>query len=343
MYILFALTFFLGNLRVYHLIFFFSLYWIFGAIFSPAWNSWMGDLVNQEKKGSYFGKRNKIAGMASFAALLIAGYILQRFSGTDKSTYIGFVIIFSLALISRIISFFYLIKKYEPKYEIVEKAQFSFIEFLKQARFRNYGLFVFYLCFMSFAVFLSAPFFTPYMLKTLSLDYRTFTLIIAVPLIVKFFMLPVWGKLSDKYGSRKVLALTGFLMPIVPLLWVFSKEVWYLMLIQAYSGFVWAGFEISSFSFIFDSTSVQRRAICVAYYNALNGIFILVGAILGGLIVKYNNLFWSNYLLVFIVSFVLRYIASIVFIPKIKEVRTVEPISDKQLLLKSFSNHYICF
>ena len=123
-------------------------------------------------------------------------------------------------------------------------------------------------------------------------------------------------------------------MPLVPILWVFSKEVPYIILIQIYSGFVWAGFDISSSNFIFDTTTPEKRATCIAYYNVLNGVSISIGAVIGGLIVRYNYLFWSKYLLVFIISFISRYIASFIFIPKLKEVREVEHVPYRKLVLE---------
>lgn len=333
MYIPIALVFFLGELRVYHLIIFISVYWVLGMVLNPAWSSWMGDLVGEKERGAYFGRRNKIAGFASFVSLLVGGYILQYFGGSTLTQYTGFAVIFGLALISRVLSFVYLTKKYEPAYTMLEEAKFSFIEFIRQARFRNYGLFVIYLSFMNFSVFLAGPFFAAYMLYDLQMSFMTFTIVTATALIVKYVSMPVWGKASDQYGTKKVLALTGFLMPIIPVLWLFSSDFIYLVIIQAYSGFIWAGFEISSFNFIFDTTSPEKRATCVAYYNILNGIAIFLGAMIGELVISYNSLFWSKYLLVFLLSGVFRGIASAIFVPKLKEVRQVEHIHYHKLLL----------
>jgi len=338
MYIPIALVFFLGTLRVFHLIFFICLYWVFGLIINPAWNSWMGDLVNEKERGLYFGRRYKIAGFASFVSLLIGGYILHHFTDSVINQYIGFVCIFALAFICRIVSIIFLSKQYEPQYKIVEGAHFSFIEFLKKARFRNYGLLVLYLTSMNFAVYLAAPFFTAYMLYDLQLSYMSFTIVTATALIVKYLLMPIWGKASDRYGTRKVLSLAGLIMPLVPLLWLFSKKLWYLIIIQMYSGFVWAAFEIASFNMIFDTTSAQKRATCVAYYNVLNGVLILFGSLVGALIVRYNQVFWSKYLLVFLLSFVFRYIVSFIFVPKLKEVREVEHIPYHRLLLHIITN-----
>ncbi len=337
MYIPVALVFFLGEFRIYHLIFFACLYWIFGMILGPAWNSWMGDLVDEKERGAYFGRRGKITGFSTFVSFLIAGYILKQFSGETITEYAGFITIFCLALISRIVSFIYLTKKYEPEYKIAHEAEFSLLDFIKQARFRNFGLFVMYLCSMNFALYIAVPFFTPYMLTDLKLDYLTFTIISATMIIVKLLLMPAWGRASDRFGTKKVLSLTGFLMPLSPLLWLFSHSVFYLILIQIYSGFIWAGFEISSFNFIFDTTSPQKRATCVAYYNVVNGIALLSGAVIGSIIVKYNSAFWSKYLLVFVISCVLRYAASFIFIPRLREVRPVEDIGYPRLFLKIIS------
>jgi MFS family permease len=106
------------------------------------------------------------------------------------------------------------------------------------------------------------------------------------------------------------------------------------MVIQAYAGFCWGGFEIASFSFIFDTTSPEKRATCVAYYNMINGLALICGALLGSAIVRMNAVFWSKYLLVFLASGLLRIIASIFFLPRLREVRIVETIGYSRLFLK---------
>ncbi|UCH79677.1 MAG: MFS transporter [Nitrospiraceae bacterium] len=337
MYIPIALTFFVRESGVNLLIFIVCIYWIFGMILSPAWNSWMGDLVDERIRGDYFGRRSKVTGSATFAATLIAGFILHRFTDGDSAQYIGFVLIFLLAMAARMLSSFFLTKKYEPPYAVALKRESGLFEFIKGARFSNYGRLVLYLCFMNFSVYLSVPFFVPYMLRDLSLDYMTFTFVISTAAVAKFVSMPVWGKASDRYGTRKILSLCGLLMPSVPLLWVFSGNVYYLLLIQVYSGFVWAGFDLAAFNFIYDTTTPQNRMSGVEYYNVLNGLCIFAGSIIGGLMVRYNDLFWSKYLFVFIISFILRYAATFVFIPKLKEVRTVERIPYAKLFFKIVS------
>ena len=75
MYIPIALVLFMGEFKVIHFIFFVSLYSVFAMILAPAWNSWMGDLVNEWERGSYFGKRNKITGFTAFVSFLCYPFV----------------------------------------------------------------------------------------------------------------------------------------------------------------------------------------------------------------------------------------------------------------------------
>jgi MFS family permease len=332
-YIPIALVFFFGELRMFHLILFVSLYFIFGMIQGPVWNSWMGDLVSEDRRGTYFGRRNRVAGLVTFLTFLLGGYILQKFTDGGEA-YAGFAVLFGLSLTSRITSLYYLSKQYDPPFTPREDTHFTFLEFLRAAPFRNFGLYALFMAVMSFSLYISTPFFTPYMLNDLKMSYQEYALVNAATIIIKLMFVPVWGKVCDRYGSRKVLTLTGFLMPAIPLLWMISHQFWYIVAIQAYSGFVWAGFELASFAFIYDCTSPQRRAICVAYLNVMNGAALLLGALAGSALVKYNHVFWSPYILVFLVSGIMRYATSIFLLPRIKEMRKVEDISHDQLLYK---------
>ncbi len=329
-------VFYLNDLAVPYLIFLVVVYWIIGKFIDPVWNSWMGDLVDNEISGRYFGFRNKVIGIAALASLLVGGLILNAFPKDSKATFIGFVFIFVIAFIARLISFIYVVKKYEPKFEVYEEARFSFVEFVKKMRFRNYGLFVIYLSLMNFAVYIASPFFSLYMLQDLKFSYVTFTIISASSIFARIIFMPFWGKMTDKYGAKKILAFTGYLMPLSPLLWLLSNKVSYIMLFQFYSGMIWAGFELSASSFIFDSTTSAKRARCIAYYNVINGVMILLGTLFGALLVKHPIIF-SSFLFVFFVSGILRCIVSIFMLHKIKEVRTVDDVSYGGLFVKALN------
>ncbi|MBT3464401.1 MFS transporter [archaeon] len=332
-----GLVYYFGKLQISFLIFFVTLYWICSQLILSPWTSWMGDVVHKEKRGSFFGIRNRISGLSSYVSFLLGGYILEHFSTSQIMEYYGFLILFLLAMIFRIVSLIFTLLQYEPKNSQFKEVNFNFIKFLSHANESNYGLFVLYISMMYFGVFICSAYFTPYLLIDLGFNYSLFAIISSASMIAKFSSMHIWGELCDNYGTMKVLALTGYIMPFVPLLWVFSSNVPYLIIIQLISGFLWGGFDMASFNFMYDVTNRKTRAVSVAYYNILIGILSFLGSMIGWVVVYFNSLPISSYLLTFVFSFVIRLMASLFFIQKLKEVRKVEKITGRGLLIKAFT------
>ncbi|HEX4924812.1 MAG TPA: MFS transporter [Bdellovibrionales bacterium] len=74
-----------------------------GAIGGPIWNSWIGDLVSPEKRGQYFGMRNRVITIGTFASMIAAGYTLRYFKELGIEV-VGFYAIFALAFGARLFS-----------------------------------------------------------------------------------------------------------------------------------------------------------------------------------------------------------------------------------------------
>ena len=70
----------------------------------------------------------------------------------------------------------------------------------------------------------------------------------------------------------------------MPLLWLVSADPWYLLAVQALSGFAWAGFTLSAGNFLYDLIAPDKRATYLAVHNVLASIGVFVGATAGGLL-----------------------------------------------------------
>ncbi|MGC4075099.1 MAG: MFS transporter [Nibricoccus sp.] len=53
---------------------------------SPAWVSWMADIVPDRVRGRYFARRRQWGILSAIPAALIAGYLLDRYSGASTET-----------------------------------------------------------------------------------------------------------------------------------------------------------------------------------------------------------------------------------------------------------------
>jgi len=327
-----------SNIAPVTLIIVYSLLLLIGGIAHPAWMSWMKDILPKKDGNTYLAARSRIIGFVALVGMLIAGFILDGFK--QSNLFIGFVILFSIAFIGRATSAYFFTKKYEPKFK-EKDGKTHFRHFLKHIKDTNFGKYVLFVMIMQFSVALASPFFAVYMLKNLAFSYLEYTAVIMVPLLVILLVTSAWGKFADKYGNLKVLKISGWTIPFVPLLWLLSPIVLqinpefilpYLLIIEVYSGIVWAGFNLSSIDFIYDVSSRQKVAQFTAIYDSLVSVGIFAGALIGGIIASTTqNILWlSPILFLFLLSGILRLLTASTFISNIKEVRRVNDFGFKE-------------
>jgi len=119
----------------------------------------------------------------------------------------------------------------------------------------------------------------------------------------------------------------------------------YLFVIELFSGFVWAAYNLSTSNFIYDAVTKPKIILCFTYFGFINSIGSFFGGLMGGQITSLSSfsLFGLGAILsVFFISFVLRILPSIFVAPKLKEVRPVE-VSDTKihLNLKEKINYFL--
>ena len=110
------------------LMFIYAIHIILISIPSPAWFSWMGDLVNKKHRGRFFSKRNLILGFVTVVVALLSSFILDYFKKNEWAMY-GFIVLFFFAFLSKIISWKFLKVQYEPKLKLQKGHYFSFFQF----------------------------------------------------------------------------------------------------------------------------------------------------------------------------------------------------------------------
>jgi MFS family permease len=213
-------------------------------------------------------------------------------------------------------------------------------------KYNNFGRFVFYISMISLGTAIASPFFAVYMLKNLKFSYSVYMLITIIPILSGLLSMTFWGKFGDNYGNMKILKILGFFIPFFPILWVISIFIQsnfllvYLCIVEFFSGFIWAGFNLASSNFIFNAVSRERTAICFSYFNILNGIGVFIGTTIGGLISSIPGALFSLpfILIVFLISGIFRMIVQLSMFSKIDEVKQVKDfhIGDIRYNLKIF-------
>jgi MFS family permease len=310
---------------------------------APQWTSLMGDIVPARRRGRFFALRTRLVTAITFLSLVTGGFVLHRFS-RDGNTLTGFAVLFGAAALARMISVYQLSRMHDPPGHVAALELPYGRQWWQRLRHSNVVRFSLFFALMQFGVAIASPFFTVYMLRDLKFSYLAFTCNTATAIFAQFLTLAEWGRISDVFGNRRILAATGIVVPLMPLLWVFSSNFWYLLLVQAVSGLAWAGFSLSASNFVYDLTAPDRRATYLAVHNVIAGAGIFSGALLGGylgtVLPAELSLFggdwhWLSPLYgVFIVSTCVRAAVVLLLIPRLREVRPVREISFSHLIFR---------
>lgn len=298
-----------------------TLYQIVFRIHVPAWNSMMGEHVHDAKRGEYFGFHKRISNIFILVSSLVSGLVMFHYQADAQTIFTGFCAIFGVAFLGRMVSVALLSKHYEVPVDFNRFVHFRFRRDIKLLRQRGLGRLILEYSLISFAQYVAIPFFAPYMLNVLHFDYFQYGLLTAIVVGGRVLFSPAWGALSDRFGCRKVILITGFGIASLTLLWSFFDSFLAICFLQLLSGFFWSGFELAWFQMVMDVTDTHNRTRAYTLQQILGGIAMLLGSLFGGWIVNFDPTNAKVYIAVFFTSFVLRFLTIALFGVFVNEVK----------------------
>jgi len=310
---------------------------IAGNTSGPAWFSWMGDITEENSRGRFFSKRNMLTGFVSLVLAIGASIFLDYFKNSGK-VMVGFIILFSLALLARLYSWHCFKSQYEPKIKLKKGYSFGFFDFVLQAPKNNFGKFAIYRSMLSLANAISAPLLAVYLLRNLGFSYTIYMILILAGSIFSLVFIELWGKFSDKYGNYRTIALTSILIPLIPLLWILNPHPIYLFIVPSLvGGLAWSGFGLAAGNFIYDNVSHDKRGIAVSYYNILGGFGTFLGAGIGAILIKViTTSILEPIIIIFLIGTVARMIVVFFALPHIKEIKETKEITGTAAFKRMF-------
>ena len=323
-----------NKLNPYLLIFFWVLNLVPSILVGPLRDNWMSNLIPSEKMGRYLSWRSAIGSIFYLGTFIIMGFILDNSKTTG---YRNFAIVTAIALLGSLVSSVFYTKMRQPqlKTATTKKETLDFFSFLKDISHSHLGTFIIFMSFFTFAVNLSSPLLAAYMITNLHFSYMTYTAMISCEYIARIISLSFWGKQIDKSGSLSLLMKAAHLIPFVPILWILSKNLFYLGAVQLFSGTVWAAFDLCAQAFMFKATPPEQRLRYISYQRSLTTFSVAVGAISGALLL--NNVFpvFGNQILgVFLVSGILRFTVARVMLPRLQPGAIPDAVVHEELAIE---------
>jgi MFS family permease len=302
----------------------------------PSWFSLMGDVVDEKFRGRWFSKRTTIISFTTIVLSIVAAFLLNYFKNANQEI-VGFVTLFLIAAFARFYSIKLIKKHYDPGIKIKKDKKIEIKKFIKNLENTNFGKFILFRGIFAITIGLTTPLISIYLLRYLQFDYITYILIMMSGTLFSILTLNLWGKIADRYGNYKVIALTTILIPLTPLLWILSTNKIYLFLVPALiGGTSWTAFLMVSNNFIYDNIGKEKRSKAISHFNLFLGIGSFIGGLISALLLETIQTPWIDPLyLIFIISTITRMLVVSFWIPKIKEVTQKRKLKNFKELKKT--------
>ncbi len=306
----------------FFLLLFVVVYAFFLSVMSPAWSSWMGDLVEVNSRGKYFGKRNYAMGLASLFSLLLGALFVAVFS---RDPLWGFQLLFLIAIAFAVAAVLLVSSIYEPPAIKPLKWESLKTSFRALLRKRNFKWFVVFFLLWNFGLGISSPFWDAFILKNLAAEAYWVPLAAFSLGLGSVFSLKHWGPLADKYGNRAILIICAAGISFVPLAWLFVTRPWHAVAINLLAGVFWGGFTLSAFTYQLDIVPGERKPRFLALLGTIVGVPLVFAPAIGGMLAEFFSgaafFFVEDLKFVFLLSAVFRF-SSLLALKGIDEPRT---------------------
>lgn len=289
-----------------------TVYWGCGLASGPAWSSWMSNLVPLRVRSRYFARRSHL-GQFGLALGLVLGGCLLHFAKKGGWELEAFGALFLVSSLFRVVSSICLSRQSESPRMLQAQKRVSLKDLLARLRHGRDGRLIGFLLLFAASVHLSAPFFNPYMLKVLKLDYGPYMTLIASSFVAKIIAFAVLAKFSGRLRPLMLMRWGIVGSALLPVLWVCGSSLGYLMIVEIYGGAVWATFELGVMLALFGAIRDEERTSFLTWYNFASALMIFGGSFIGGKILSALGEGSSTYFTIFALSAAARFLSLIAF------------------------------
>ena len=290
-----------------------TLYWSAALAAGPVWNGWISELLHPQRRARFFVQRSRYGEASIVLALITAAALLHYGQSLHKADDF-LVIMLILAAICRVLSLLFLGQHPKDPSSDLPSPKWQAEPVWNWFRSRQVVVMVAFSFTSSFAVHVSAPYFSPYMLSSLNLDYAAYTLLIGVVFMARIAANSMILHINDRFGAKTLLRLGS--LGIIPIawLWTLSTDYYYLLVLQCLSGLVWSCHELGVTLYLLESMQPQQRSRLLSWVNVFNSFGMLLGIGVALTIIGPEALDQGRYFDLFTASSLLRLIPFAIFL-----------------------------
>ncbi|MFX1514264.1 MAG: MFS transporter, partial [Promethearchaeota archaeon] len=306
----------------------------------PAQASLMADHISHSERAKKVNYFTELRLIGVLIGSLTSGFLFTLLvDNLQLNTHIAFMVLFLWTMILSIIASLLIfmsvpdhpyIKRVEPSILIEKQILDSNSPSKKPlkakcalylTKFSNFWLFCFFAVIFYFGVYLAAPFFIILEIENYHFSFFEASILTSVQITAQILLTLLIAKqeLLDKFGRKpalivglifisisSILIIIPYYFPVPIFLW--SLLAWISL------GIGWGLFQTALAVFLLDLIHPRYKTTLVAAFNALTGVAMFLGPVIGGIITEFSQ----NISLVFLLRGIIV-ILTLIFLLKVKE------------------------
>ena len=289
--------------------------------------SMVAEVVPINIRGRYMTTRQRVSTVVSMLAGFGSSIVLDHFTGLS-----GYTIVFAVSGVAGLCDILMYVRfKFPETKRSTEGFSLAkgFRECFKTVRTRDYIIFF---CVWSFAVNISAPFFSKYSIDVLRLSFSQIIIFGQISAnIMALLIIKRWGMFIDRYGCVPLMLITGSVTAVLTLVWLPAAPGDFipLLVFNAIGGLFWCANDACAANMQLSHTPDMGRPLALAIYAVVTSVSSAAAFICGGAFLELMGppmasagltVFgtpFDNYKLLFCIATALRFVAVLVFLPRV--------------------------
>ena len=164
--------------------------------------------------------------------------------------------------------------------------------------------------------------------KELLVDETAIGIAIAIYSLTQFFFNPVFGKLSDRYGRKKVIVICLLLNALGYVLFAYTHSYFMLLFSRVVAGLGGSSIGVAQ-AYIAGVTTPENRSKGMGLIGAAFGLGFVFGPLMGGLLSNYGYYVTGIASALFSL---LAFILTVIFLPEPEKKSSEQPIRSRKLI-----------
>ncbi len=252
-----------------------------GAISEIAWQSFLADYIPEDFRGYTLAQRSWISTFFGIIITLSAGQVLSRFPRTNLDRIRFYQIFFVIAFLAACYEVYSHLRIKEPNFDneseqekvlinqtpIIQRFKLLSSSFSTVPKAKRFLIFACCSIIFHFGWQMGWPLFSLYQIRHLHATEAWLSAISVISGLTSVLSYTSWNKFAEKHGNDLTLTLTGLGMSITPVLYILSKSLPILAIMNTIVGISTAGFVLTLTNMTLQEVPKLQRTLYIACYN----------------------------------------------------------------------------